>query len=141
MDDESISLIVDEIAPLLIGRTPGKIFQLGSTALAIDFGLRDAGYVFIAVEPASPRLYLIKRRVRDLEKQSSPLAPFALALRKELSNTRLTGAEKEPHDRIVWFTFAGEDDLGTAKTRKLVVQLTGRSANLLLLDDHDAIIH
>src|SRR3954467_4947380 len=126
MDDESISLIVDEIAPLLAGRAPGKIFQLGPTSLAIDFGLRD-GYLFVSVEPASPRLYLIKRRVRDLEKQSTPLAPFALTLRKELANTRLANVERDAHDRVVWFTFAGEDDLGTAKTRRLVAQLTGRS--------------
>jgi len=141
MDDESISLIVDEIAPLLAGRAPGKIFQLGPTSLAIDFGLRDAGYLFVSVEPASPRLYLIKRRVRDLEKQSTPLMPFALTLRKELANTRITQVERDEHDRVVWFTFAGEDDLGTAKTRQLVAQLTGRSANLMVLGDRDAIIH
>ena len=141
MDDESISLIVDEIAPILSGRAPGKIFQLSHTSLAVDFGLRDAGYLFISAEPATPRLYLIKRRVRDLEKQSMPLTPFALTLRKELANTRLTGVEKDAHDRVVWFTFAGEDDLGKTKTRNLVAQLTGRSANLLLVDDRKAIIH
>src|SRR5439155_12768126 len=49
--------------------------------------------------------------------------------------------EKESSDRIVWFALAGEDDLGTPKTRKLVAQLTGRSANLLLLDERYKIIH
>ena len=141
MDDESIKLIVDEIAPLLTGRAPGKIFQLGPASLAIDFGLREAGYLFISVEPATPRLYLIKRRVRDLEKQSSPLAAFGLGLRKELANTRVAAVEKQESDRIVWFALAGEDDLGTPKTRTLVAQLTGRSANLLMLDERKAIIH
>jgi predicted ribosome quality control (RQC) complex YloA/Tae2 family protein len=141
MDDESIKLIVDEITPLLTGRAPGKIFQFSPTSLAIDFGLRDAGYLFISVEPAAPRLHLIKRRVRDLEKQSSPLTTFALGLRKELSNTRIASVEKESNDRVVWFAFAGEDDLGTPRKRALVAQLTGRSANLLLLDEHHAIIH
>lgn len=141
MDDASIKLIVDEIASTLIGRAPGKIFQLGPTSLAIDFGLRDAGYLFISVEPAFPRLYLIKRRVRDLEKQSGPLTPFGLGLRKEFANTRLVAVEKEAGDRVVWFAFAGEDDLGIPKKRTLVAQLTGRSANLLLLDDRKTIIH
>lgn len=141
MDDESISLIVAETAPLLTGRAPGKIFQLGPRSLAIDFGLQDAGYLFISVEPAAPRLYLIKRRVRDLEKQSSLLTSFGLGMRKELSGTRLVTVEKEPGDRIVWFALAGEDDLGIPKQRTLVAQLTGRSANLFLLDERKIIMH
>ena len=141
MDEASIKLIVDEIAPLLTGRSPGKIFQLGVAALAIDFGLRGAGYLLLNVEPPTPRLYLIKRRVRDLEKQSRPLSPFGLSVRKELTNTRLASVEQEPGDRVIWFVFTGEDDLGQPKARKLVARLTGRSANLLLLDDHDRVIH
>jgi predicted ribosome quality control (RQC) complex YloA/Tae2 family protein len=140
MDDESIKLIVDEIAPLLKDRAPGKIFQLSPTSLAIDFGLREAGYLFINVDPSAPRLYLIKRRVRDLEKQSSPLTSFTQGLRKEFSNTRLITVKKEPDDRIVWFGLAGEDDLGTPKIRTLVAQLTGRSANLLLLNELSVIV-
>jgi len=141
MDEASIKLIVDEIAPLLTGRSPGKIFQLGVAALAMDFGLHSAGYLLLNVEPATPRLYLIKRRVRDLEKQSRPLSPFGQGVRKELANTRLASVAQEPGDRVIWFAFTGEDDLGRPKTRKLVARLTGRSANLLLLDDHDRIIH
>jgi predicted ribosome quality control (RQC) complex YloA/Tae2 family protein len=140
MDDESIKEIVNEIAPLLAGRAPGKIFQFAGASLALDFGLHDAGYLFIAVEPAAPRIYLIKRRVRDLEKQSRTLTQFGQAVKKELAQTRLVSIKKDAADRIVRFAFAGEDDLGSDKTRTLVVQLTGRSANLLLLNEHDQII-
>jgi len=56
MDNESIHEIVNEIAPLLIGRAPGKIFQSGPAALAIDFGLRHQGYLFISAEPSLPRI-------------------------------------------------------------------------------------
>ena len=87
MDDESINEVVAEIEPLLVGRAPGKIFQVGPLSMAIDFRLRDHGYLFVSVEPAQPQLYLVKRRTRDLEKQSVPLSQFALALRKDLSNT------------------------------------------------------
>src|SRR5882724_7240543 len=140
MDDQSIKEIVNEIAPLLAGRAPGKIFQFAGASLAVDFGLRDAGYLFFAVDPAAPRIYLIKRRVRDLEKQSRTLTQFGQAVKKELAQTRLVSIKKDAADRIVRFTFAGEDDLGSEKTRMLVGQLTGRSANLLLLNEHDQII-
>ncbi|HEY3105153.1 MAG TPA: NFACT RNA binding domain-containing protein [Pyrinomonadaceae bacterium] len=140
MDDATISEVVSEITPLLVGRGPGKIFQLTPQSLAIDFGLRAHGYLFISVEPAQARLYLIKRRVRDLEKQSGPLNQFGLSLRKELSRTRLSSVQKQSADRVVWFKFEGANELGHPKQRTLVAQLTGRSANLLLLDNDNVII-
>jgi len=140
MDDQSIEIIVAEIAPLLNGRGPGKIFQLGPASFAIDFGLRDQGYLFLNAEPATAGLYLIKRRARDLEKQSLHLAPFAQTLRKELSQTQLQSVEKDRSDRLVRFKFAGIDELGQKKSADLIAQLTGRSANLLLLDREQRII-
>ena len=140
MDDQSIREIVDEITPLIIHRAPGKIFQLGNTSLAIDFGLREPGYLFFSTDPAAPRMHLIRRRVRDLEKQSKPLTQFSLNLRKELTDTQLDAIEKDAADRIVRFDFVGRDELGNLKRPVLVAQLTGRSANLLLLDADSRIV-
>src|ERR1041385_3331236 len=140
MDDRSIHEIVNEIAPLLIDRAPGKIFQFDTATLAIDFGLRQQGYLFISAEPSLPRIHLIQRRVRDLEKQSIPLNQFGLSLRKELANTRLISIAKDAGDRVVRLSFAGEDDFGETKQRTLIAQLTGRSANLFLLGTGQTII-
>ena len=141
MDDQSINAVVAEIRPLLLGRAPGKIFQLSPSSVAIDFGLREPGFLLLSVEPSLPRMYLIKRRVRDLEKQSSPPGQFALFLRKELSGTTLRALEKDFEDRIVRFRFVGTDELGREKERTLVAQLTGRSADLFLLDEKAVITH
>lgn len=140
MDDQSIREIVEEITPLIIHRAPGKIFQLGTASLAIDFGLREPGFLFISADPSAPRVYLIRRRVRDLEKQSSQLTQFSLSLRKELADTQLEAIEKDAADRIIRFDFSGRDEIGNAKRRALVVQLTGRSANLVLLDAESKIV-
>src|SRR2546423_411102 len=140
MNDSTISAVVAELAPLILGRASGKIFQLNHQSIVIDFGLRSEGYLFISVNPALPRLYLIKRRVRDLEKQSLPLNQFSLTMRKELSQARVIAVEKTAGDRIVLLKFEGVDELGRQNVRSLIVQLTGRSANLLLLDQDDVII-
>jgi predicted ribosome quality control (RQC) complex YloA/Tae2 family protein len=139
MDDEVIKEIVAEIQPLMIGRAPRKIFQLSPLSLVIDFRLRDHGDLFISVEPAQPGIYLIRRRVRELEKQSIPLTQFAQGLRKELSNTTLQTIEKDPTDRIVWFHFSGVDELGENQKRTMIVQLTGRAANLFMVDPRGVI--
>jgi predicted ribosome quality control (RQC) complex YloA/Tae2 family protein len=140
MDDATIAAVVAEITPLIVGRAPGKIFQLSPYALAIDFGLRGDGYLFFSVEPALPRMYLIKRRVRDLEKQSLRLGNFGLSLRKELAGTNLSSIQKSVSDRVVWFKYSGRNEIDEPIDRSLVAQLTGRSANLLLVNEEHRII-
>jgi predicted ribosome quality control (RQC) complex YloA/Tae2 family protein len=140
VNDQTIKAIVEEIAPLLTGRTMGKVFQLSRVRLAIDFRVHDGRYLFISVEPAQPGIYMIERRVRDLEKQSLAPSPFVLVLRKHLGSAMLSSLTKDEADRIVRFSFDARDEIGNRYARTLVAQLTGKAANLLLLDERDYII-
>lgn len=140
MNDQTIKAIVDEIAPVLVGHTFGKVFELSRRSLAVDFRTHDGRYLFITVEPQEPAIYMIERRVRDLEKQSRPASPFALVLRKHLGGATLASIRKYEADRIVRFSFNAWDEIGNARARTLVAQLTGRTANLLLLDEGGHII-
>ena len=103
-----IQRVVEELRPSLPGRFLGKIFQLTPLSFAFDFGLRG-DFLYVSVEPASPRLYLIHRRLRDLEKQSVPHGPFAQLLRSTLSGASLAQISKDPLDRIVRFTFHNDE--------------------------------
>lgn len=119
----------------------GKVFQLSRLTIAVDFRTRDGRYLLLGVDPqAGPRLYLIARRVRDLEKQSLPPGSFAMTLHKRLAGARLVALDKDDGDRIVRFSFAGKDISGKVQEHTLIVQLTGRAANLLLLDEGDYVI-
>ena len=119
----------------------GRIYQVSPLSLAIDFGLREAGYLFISVEPAAPRVYLIKRSSRQMERQSATPLQFVQAMRSSLGGGRLVTAKKDNSDRIVRFLFSVEDDLGESQEAVLVAQLTGRSANLFILDREGRITH
>ena len=140
MDDQTIQDIVQEIAPALKGRAPGKIFQLSEFSLAIDFHTRDKSYLLISADPGQPRLHMIKRRVPELEAQSSGLSPFAQGLKSDLSHQRVESVKKDPEDRIVRLSFSGTNDLGEEVSLTLLAQLTGRAANLFLLDPTGLII-
>ncbi len=129
MNTDQLHAVTEELRATLTGRFFGKIFQLTPLSFAFDFGLRG-DFLYVSVEPASPRLYLIHRRLRDLEKQSIPHAPFAQLMRSTLSGASLTHISRDPLDRIVRFTFHNEGVF-----RRLVVQLTGRTADLFLLDE------
>jgi predicted ribosome quality control (RQC) complex YloA/Tae2 family protein len=141
VNQQTIEEIVKEIASHLSGRFLGRIFQLSPLSLAIDFGLRDAGYLFIGVEPAAPRVYLIERSSRQLEKQSITPLHFVQAMRSSLGGGRLLSVTKDVSERIIRLSFSVEDELGESNGAELVAQLTGRSANLFLLDQEGRITH
>jgi predicted ribosome quality control (RQC) complex YloA/Tae2 family protein len=140
MNAETIKAIVDELQEELAGHRAGKIFQLTALTLAIDFRLRGGRYLFVSADPSLPGLYLINRHVRELEKQSIALSQFALLLHKELSGLAVQSVTKDHDDRIVRFGFGGHDEIGQERARTLIAQLTGRAANLFLLDEGEALI-
>jgi predicted ribosome quality control (RQC) complex YloA/Tae2 family protein len=140
MHQETLKEVVAELNDLLPERFLGKVFQLSPACLAIDFHLRQ-GFLFINVEPAAPRLYLTKRKVRELERQTLSPSPLVLALRAALGDVPLLSVSKDEGERIVRFHFsAPPDDIGRPLTT-MVAQLTGRSANLFLLDAAGTIVH
>ena len=134
MDQEVIRRVVAELRAALSGRYFGKIYQLSPHSFAIDFGLRGE-FLFVSVDPASPRLYLTHRRTRDLEKQSLPLNVFGQALRSKLSGAHCVSISKDSLDRIVRLTFRIDDVF-----HRLVIQLTGRTADIFLLDELNRIV-
>ncbi len=141
MHQQTIEQIVAEIRGQITGRFAGKVFQLSPLSLAIDFGLREAGYLFLSAEPAAPRVYLINRSKRELEKQSITAALFAQAIRTLLGGRKLIAVAKEPSERVVRFDFSNTDEGEQINRTTLIAQLTGRSANLYLLDHGGYIRH
>jgi predicted ribosome quality control (RQC) complex YloA/Tae2 family protein len=135
MHDLLIEKIVAELRGKLISRFLGKIFQLGPLSIAIDFGLKGE-FLYVSVDPSSPRLFLIKRRLKELEKSSTPLQPFAQILRSKLANARLIDILKVSTDRIVHMNFRSDDQ----SEWRLVGQLTGKAANLFLLNDTGRVV-
>lgn len=139
MHEDTLKRIVDELDESLPGRYFGRLVQLSSFSLAIDFRLTDGAYLFISVEPAQPRLYLIKRSSREFQKAAIPLSSFAQSLRTTLGGGVLLTVAKDENERVVRFTFVVKDELGDSHHQLLVAQLTGRSANLFLLDSENNI--
>ena len=129
MHPQLLQRIVEELRTNLTGKYFGKIFQLSAVSFAFDVGLRGQ-FLFVSVDPASPRIYLIRRRLKEIEKQSIHLGSFGQALHTKLSNAPVIGVEKAPLDRIVRFSFSANT---------LVAQLTGRTADLFLLGESDQI--
>ncbi len=134
MNLATIEQIIPELRTALVGRRPGKIFPLSRHSMAIDFRLSDSQYLFISVEPANPRVYLIRRRLRDIEKASGNPSPFVMQMKKRFSGAEIEAVEQVPDERGLRLLFAGTDELGLDFQFALVIQLSGKSANLFLTD-------
>ena len=140
MDLTTVTAIRGELETELMGRRFGKIIPLSKTDIAIDFRLPDSRYLFLSIEPGNPRAYLIRRKLRDLEKTASPPTPFLLGLKKKLSGAELRSVTQIPDERVLFFEFDTTNELDERVSLILAAQLTGNSANLFLLDSERNII-
>jgi predicted ribosome quality control (RQC) complex YloA/Tae2 family protein len=134
MNERLIEEVLGELRPALSGRPWGKVFQLSANTLAVDFRTGDGRYLLLSADPARPRLHMIARTVRELERASLAPTPFALFLRRALGGATLRALTKDEGERVVRFEFSVPDAVGEEGAATLVAQLTGRSANLFLLD-------
>jgi predicted ribosome quality control (RQC) complex YloA/Tae2 family protein len=141
VNQQTLKKIVDELSIALTDSVVGKIFQLSGVSFAFDFRRRESGYLFVSADPGMPRIYLIARTVRALEKESKPLDEFGQALRINLSGGKLIEVSQDEFERVVRLTIVRQEDTGEFTERVLVTQLTGRSANMFLLDDQRRITH
>ncbi|HEX8291821.1 MAG TPA: NFACT RNA binding domain-containing protein [Pyrinomonadaceae bacterium] len=135
MNEQLIGEVLEELRPALSGRPWGKVFQLSAGTLAVDFRTGDGRYLLLSADPARPRLHFISRTVRELERVSLAPTPFALFLRRALGGATLRALLKDEGERVVRLKFSVEDAVGEEGEATLVAQLTGRSANLFLLDE------
>ncbi len=140
MNEKTLEKISAELASVLVGSKFGKIFTLSRLQTAIDFRLSDSQYLFVSVEPDAPRIYLIKRRLRDLEKQTTNQTSFVMFLRKRLAHAFVRSVFKIPSERILQLELSARNELDEAENYTLTFQLTGRSANVFLLDKNGFIL-
>jgi len=76
MNEVLLQSVVDELSTVLRGRIFGKIFQLSKQSLAIDFRSGDGRYLYINLDSSDPRIFLISRKLKEIEKTIDP--PIAL---------------------------------------------------------------
>lgn len=140
MDISELRAIQVELENTVVGKRLGRLFPLTRFETAADMHLADGRWLFFSIEPASPRIYLIRRRLRDIEKLSGNPSPFLLLLKKRLSNAFLERIHVAENDRVMFLMFAAENEMDEREFLSLAIQLTGRSANIFLLDAEQNIL-
>ncbi|HKX29632.1 MAG TPA: NFACT family protein, partial [Blastocatellia bacterium] len=138
MDNFLLHAIVTELESVLIEppghRRVGRIYQFGATDLMIDLRLRDERWLAISTDPQRLALYLTSRSPRQTGEEARSDTAFVALAKKHLTSARLAGLEKLGYDRIVKFEFTAEAEDSPPRPLTLIVRLTGRGANVLLVE-------
>ena len=97
--------------------------------LVIHHGRTSRRLVF-NVGPNAPRLQL-----SDTAKENPLKAPmFCMLLRKYFLGARITGVEQLGFDRIAVFTVSCYDEMGFPTEKKIICEIMGKYANLIVTD-------
>lgn len=88
------------------------------------------------VGPNAPRLQL-----SDIQKENPLKAPmFCMLLRKYFNGARIISAEQLGFDRIAVFTVSAYDEMGFPTTKKIICEIMGKYANLIVTDSEDKVL-
>ena len=126
LNTTDIAQVLEEIAPVLRGGWIQKIQQPTAHTLVLD--VRVPGHthrLLISCQPETPRLHFARRILLN---PSTPPA-FCQFLRAHFQGARIDDIRQVPNDRIVEIHLTGKEG-----PRRMVCELTGKKANVLVLD-------
>jgi predicted ribosome quality control (RQC) complex YloA/Tae2 family protein len=129
---QEIAAVVKELAPVITGAWIQKVFQPAPRAITLE--TRAAGRtlaLLLSADPDTGRLHLLSQRYPN-PAIPPPLCQF---LRARIQGARIERIEQVPGDRIVRLRLTTRDG-----PHSLIAELTGRRANLLLLDEHETVL-
>ena len=125
LNASDLEQVLKEVAPVLRGAWIQKIYQ--PSARTLVFEVRVPGHthrLLISCEANSARLHVTTRS--QLNPPTPP--PFCQFLRAHFQGARIDDIHQISHDRVVELSVTGKEGTGT-----IVCELTGKSANLLVL--------
>ena len=103
--------------------------------LVVHYGKTSRRLVF-NVGPNAPRLQL-----SNIAKENPLKAPMlCMFLRKHLIGAKIVSVAQPNFDRIAVFTVACYDEMGFPTEKKLVCEIMGKYANLIVLDSEDKVV-
>ncbi|MBT9156305.1 MAG: hypothetical protein DDT37_01290 [Firmicutes bacterium] len=137
LDGFVLNALVQELNTELVGLRCEKIHQpTRHTVTLLLSGTGKKHRLVISADPLWPRLMLTS------EAWVNPPSPpfFCLMLRKYLTGARVTELSVTGFERVVTATFSGRDELGNTANYRLMVELTGRHSNAVLVAPNNTVL-
>ena len=138
MNLEGICLNIqkDFLCEKLLGARVDKVFQPGKTILILQLRTNKENiFLQINVANTAPHIRLLLKNTINPEMPSA----FCMLLRKQLENGRITNIMQQNLDRVFIFEISTIGMAANIVSKKLIVELTGKNSNIILVQD-DTII-
>jgi predicted ribosome quality control (RQC) complex YloA/Tae2 family protein len=141
LDGAFLHLIAEELKSALNARVE-KIIQPSRDEIVLGLfnynnGIKTDKKLLISSNPMAARICFTDK---DYANMSAKAGMFHLVLRKKLLGARLTAVEQVGLERILTLSFCGTNDLGDVENLKLIVEVIGRTSNVILTREDNIII-
>ena len=137
LDAVTLHALAQELKPSLEGAKIDRVQQPEKDMLLFTLRTHEGGRrLLISVSVSGARVQYTN------ESFENPAEPpmFCMLLRKHLVGARILSLEQPEGERMLLLRLAGRDELGDESEKTLVVELIGRSANLILVGGDGRII-
>jgi predicted ribosome quality control (RQC) complex YloA/Tae2 family protein len=134
MNEKLIEQIVPELESALVGTAFREALQLSDDLFVLSFDGDDFRLLRIDLNPIEPAIFLVERKWRELKKNKMNTTKFVADLQKWFAGSVVSKIEKFEGERVLKISFQSSEG------RSLIVQLTGKSANLFILDGDRTIL-
>ena len=134
LDAICLRAVVAETTPQVVGQRIEKIQQPARDQVILL--LRHGRRLLLCANPNQPRIHITQAP------RENPAQPpmFCMLLRKYLQGGVITALEQQPLERVVTLTVEAADELGERSSYRLILELMGRRANLILCDREGRIV-
>ena len=137
LDSIALRAIIGELEPQITGAKIDKVQQPDRDTIVLS--LRGVGHnsrLLICAGTGSARIHFTETAMEN--PQSPPM--FCMLLRKHLVGARINAVSQPYMDRLAVFDIGAYDELGSAETKRLVVEMMGAGSNIILIGDDGRII-
>jgi len=132
-----IAAVVQDLAPRLEGGRIERIDQPRDDRIVLNIRNGAERYwLLVCASTQFCRLHLLTRRPRE----GKPASGFGNLLRAHLTSALLVGMRQIDEDRIVEFAAVERDQLHRPHDLRLIAELTGAGANLVLLGSEGKVL-
>ncbi|MEE0944553.1 MAG: NFACT RNA binding domain-containing protein [Clostridia bacterium] len=137
LDSIAVSALIKELNAALIDGRIDKIHQPERDELTVSVRtFSDSFKLVISASPSNARVHFT-----DTGKENPKTAPmFCMLLRKHIQGGKIISVSQPDFERIIDITVQTRNELGDIVLRHLIVELTGRNANIILTDENSRII-
>ncbi|QWC00425.1 NFACT family protein [Mycoplasmatota bacterium] len=138
VDGRFIKYLADELNQDLSQGKIQKISQISNTDFLFNIRANSQNkYLYLSLSTSVARIHLIKR---PEEKFDAP-GGFCMFLRKHIEGGFINQIKSLNNDRILELTITNKNDIGDHETYKMVIELFGRYANLIILNHQMKILN